>query len=185
MASPATCEAITTTDLTKYYKLLAKGKVRDLYELDDEKLLFVATDRISAYDIVLDNGVPGKGALLTTLSAFWFSILPPLIPGLKTHFLTLELPTKLKDSEVGKDYEGRSMQVRRLKVLPIESIVRGYITGSAWSEYQKRGTVHELDVGKGLSESEAFEKPIWTPSTKAEMGKHDENISPARGKYFH
>ena len=125
--------------------------------------------------------VPGKGALLTTLSAYWFSILPPLVPELKTHFLTLDLPAKLKNCDVGKDYEGRSMQVRRLEVLPIESIVRGYITGSAWSEYQKSGTVHEMDVGAGLKESEAFPEPLWTPSTKAEMGEHDENITPMKG----
>jgi phosphoribosylaminoimidazole-succinocarboxamide synthase len=182
MTSFTSREAITTTNLTEYYKRIAEGKVRDLYELDEETLLFVATDRISAYDVVLENGVPGKGALLTTLSAFWFSVLPPLVPGLKIHFLTLDLPEKLAKSEQAKDYEGRSMQVRKLEVLPIESIVRGYITGSAWSEYQKSGTVHGMEVAKGLRESEAFPEPIWTPSTKAEQGQHDENISPARGK---
>jgi phosphoribosylaminoimidazole-succinocarboxamide synthase len=182
MVSFASQKAITTTDLSKYYKLLARGKVRDLYKLDDQTLLFVATDRISAYDVVLNNGVPGKGALLTTLSAHWFSVLPPLVPGLKTHFLTLDLPKDLANSELAKDYEGRSMQVRSLEVLPIESIVRGYITGSAWSEYKKSGTVHKMEVGKGLKESEAFPEPIWTPSTKAEQGEHDENITPEEGK---
>jgi phosphoribosylaminoimidazole-succinocarboxamide synthase len=185
MASYSTRPAVTTTDLTKYYKRIAEGKVRDLYEIDEKTLLFVATDRISAYDVILENGVPGKGALLTTLSAYWFSVLPPLVPGLKTHFITLDLPSKImKDLEVAKNYEGRSMQVRKLEVLPIESIVRGYITGSAWSEYKKSETVHGMDVGAGLRESEAFPEPIWTPSTKAEQGEHDENISPAKGKVF-
>ncbi|KAE9964110.1 hypothetical protein BLS_008644 [Venturia inaequalis] len=181
MTSFTTRPTITTTDLTKYYKKIATGKVRDLYEIDENTLLFVATDRISAYDIVLSNGVPGKGALLTTLSAHWFSVLPPLITGLKTHFLTLNLPAKLQsDENVKNEYEGRSMQVRKLEVLPIESIVRGYITGSAWSEYKKSGTVHGMKVGEGLRESESFGEPIWTPSTKAEMGEHDENISPEK-----
>jgi phosphoribosylaminoimidazole-succinocarboxamide synthase len=184
MVSFTSQKAITTTDLSTYYKLLARGKVRDLYKLDDQTLLFVATDRISAYDVVLNNGVPGKGALLTTLSAHWFSVLPPLVPGLKTHFLTLDLPENLANSEVTKDYEGRSMQVRSLEVLPIESIVRGYITGSAWSEYKKSGTVHKMEVGKGLRESEVFPEPIWTPSTKAEQGEHDENITPEEGENY-
>lgn len=182
MTSFTTRPAITTTDLTKFYKKVATGKVRDLYKLDENTLLFVATDRISAYDIVLSNGVPGKGALLTTLSAHWFSVLPPLVPGLKTHFLTLDLPSKFQDDETLKhEYEGRSMQVRKLEVLPIESIVRGYITGSAWSEYKKSGTVHGMKVMEGLRESESFGEPIWTPSTKAEQGEHDENISPEKG----
>lgn len=184
MPAFTSCPTITTTDLTKLYARIATGKVRDLYELDENTLLFVATDRISAYDIVLKNGVPGKGALLTTLSAYWFSVLPSLVPELKTHFLTLDIPGQLKDSELAKDYEGRSMQVRKLEVLPIESIVRGYITGSAWSEYEKTGTVHGMKVKEGLKESESFGEPIWTPSTKAEQGEHDENISPEKGKFY-
>jgi len=179
MASSSSQEAITTTDLSAYYKPIARGKVRDLYELDSSSLLFVATDRISAYDIVLENGVKDKGALLTTLSAHWFSVLPSLIPSLKTHFITLDLPEKLAKSKDAEIFQGRSMQVRRLKVFPIESIVRGYITGSAWSEYKKSGTVHGLKMPEGMKESQKLE-PIWTPSTKAEQGEHDENISPEK-----
>ncbi|KAF2429834.1 SAICAR synthetase [Tothia fuscella] len=171
-------DAVTTTDFSAYYKHLARGKVRELYEIDASTLLFVATDRVSAYDVVLDNGIPDKGALLTTLSAFWFSTLTSRIPSLKTHFISLDMPAKLVGTNLAPIAEGRSMQVRRLKVVPIESIVRGYITGSAWSEYKKSGTVHGIKVQEGLQESQAFDKPVWTPSTKAEQGEHDENISP-------
>ena len=173
---------ITTTDLSALYKPLAKGKVRDLYELDESSLLFVATDRISAYDVILENGVPDKGALLTKLSAHWFNVLTNKIPSLKTHFISLDLPSKLANSDLAPQYSGRSMQVRKLKVIPLESIVRGYITGSAWSEYKKKGTVHGIKVPEGLVESQKLEQPLWTPSTKAEQGEHDENISPEKGK---
>jgi phosphoribosylaminoimidazole-succinocarboxamide synthase len=176
--------AITTTDLSSLFKPIAKGKVRDLYELDDNSLLFVATDRISAYDVILDNGVPDKGALLTRLSAHWFKVLTNAIPSLQTHFISLDLPTKLANSDVALQYQGRSMQVRKLKVIPLESIVRGYITGSAWSEYKKHGTVHGIEVPEGLFESQKLDRPLWTPSTKAEQGEHDENISPDKGKAF-
>ena len=175
-------KSITTTDLSALYKPVAKGKVRDLYELDANTLLFVATDRISAYDVILDNGVPDKGALLTKLSAHWFKILTNAIPSLQTHFISLDLPSKLAQSEVATQYKGRSMQVRKLKVIPLESIVRGYITGSAWSEYKKNGTVHGIKMPTGLVESQKLEQPLWTPSTKAEQGEHDENISPEQGK---
>ena len=152
-----------------------------MYELDDSSLLFVATDRISAYDVILENGVPDKGALLTKLSAHWFKVLTNAIPSLQTHFISLDLPSKLAASELAPQYAGRSMQVRKLKVIPLESIVRGYITGSAWSEYKKKGTVHGIKVPEGLVESQKLEQPLWTPSTKAEQGEHDENISPEKG----
>lgn len=174
-------EAITTTDLSALYTPLAKGKVRDLYQLDQSTLLFVATDRISAYDVILSNGVPDKGALLTKLSAHWFRVLSKAIPSLKTHFITLDLPRKLSSTNYAGQYRGRSMQVRSLKVIPLESIVRGYITGSAWSEYMKSGTVHGISMPKGLVESQKLEAPIWTPSTKADQGEHDENIRPDKG----
>jgi phosphoribosylaminoimidazole-succinocarboxamide synthase len=171
---------VTTTDLSALYKPLAKGKVRDLYELDALSLLFIATDRISAYDVILDNGVPDKGALLTQLSAHWFKVLTNAIPSLQTHFISLDLPEKIANSDLASQYEGRSMQVRKLKVIQLESIVRGYITGSAWSEYKKSGTVHGIPMPSGLQESQKLEQPIWTPSTKAEQGEHDENISPEK-----
>ncbi|KAI9759484.1 MAG: hypothetical protein M4579_002324 [Chaenotheca gracillima] len=167
-------------DLSSHLPLVARGKVRQVFAIDDSTLLFVATDRISAYDVVLENGIPSKGALLTLLSAHWFSLLKTWLPTLRTHFLTLDLPIQLRLSGRTHQLRNRSMQVRRLKVFPIESIVRGYVTGSAWVEYQKTGTIHGMRVAPGLRESEKLEKPLWTPSTKAEMGAKDENISPER-----
>ncbi|KAF1814847.1 Phosphoribosylaminoimidazole-succinocarboxamide synthase [Eremomyces bilateralis CBS 781.70] len=171
---------LTSTDLGRYYKLLGQGKVRDVYEIDAKTLLFVATDRISAFDVVLENGIPNKGKILTLMSRFWFTQIPKLLPSasLETHFISLDLPKALAGTKEGELYQDRSMQVKRLKVFPIESIVRGYITGSAWSEYKKSGTVHGINVGEGLQESQQFPTPLWTPSTKAEAGQHDENITP-------
>ena len=163
-------------DLEGALPLLASGKVRDLYEVDPKILLFVASDRISAYDVIMSNVIPSKGILLTLLTAHWFRTLSSAIPGLKTHFLTLELPSAVPP-RLRSHLANRSMQVRRLKVFPIEAIVRGYITGSAWSEYQRSGTVNGKQMPTGLRESEAFPEPIYTPSTKAELGQHDENIT--------
>lgn len=116
------------------------------------------------------------------MSVHWFKVLSQRIPSLKTHFLTLDLPKQLASKTgLAASLRKRSMQVRRLDVLPIESIVRGYITGSAWAEYRKTGTVHGLEMPQGLRESEKLETPLWTPSTKAELGSKDENISPQRG----
>jgi phosphoribosylaminoimidazole-succinocarboxamide synthase len=190
MAEPDT--VVTKTSLEALPKI-AEGKVRDLYGVDSKTLLFVASDRISAYDVIMENvsgpailsfrlivyfqGVPSKGKLLTLLSAHWFKLLPTLIPDLRTHFLTLSLPSSIPGSEHVK-LQKRSMQVRRLKIFPIEAIVRGYITGSAWKEYQRSGTVHKMPIVAGLKESEAFPQgAIYTPSTKAEAGQNDENIS--------
>ncbi|KAJ5668012.1 uncharacterized protein N7477_006582 [Penicillium maclennaniae] len=171
-------EALATTDLQGALPLVARGKVRDLYEVDDKTLLFIATDRISAYDVIMENGIPNKGVLLTLCTKTWFKILTEAVPGLRTHFLTLDLPPQIPAS-LRPVLQNRSMQVRKLRILPIEAIVRGYITGSAWIEYQKSGTVHGLAIPAGLQESEAFPNgPIYTPSTKAELGEHDENIHP-------
>ncbi|OBT56301.1 phosphoribosylaminoimidazole-succinocarboxamide synthase [Pseudogymnoascus sp. 24MN13] len=139
---------------------IAEGKVRDLYEVDEKTLLFVASDRISAYDVIMKNGVPSKGALLTLLSSHWFSVLPTLVPGLRTHFVTLDLPPSVPESQRAA-LRNRSMQVRKFKIFPIEAIVRGYITA-------------------GLKEAEPFPQgAIYTPSTKAEAGANDENIHPS------
>lgn len=162
-------------------KKIASGKVREIYEIDSQSLLFVATDRISAYDVIMKNGVPQKGALLTLMTAHWFNLFKEKIPDLKTHLLSASVPASIASSlpaEVSNQLRLRTMHVRRLKVLPLESIVRGYITGSAWSEYKKTGTVHGIAMPKGLQESQKLEKPLWTPSTKAEVGDKDENISP-------
>ncbi|GIZ38071.1 hypothetical protein CKM354_000149700 [Cercospora kikuchii] len=173
----SSAEVVTTIDEKSVgLKKIASGKVREIFEVDEQTLLFVATDRISAYDVILTNGVPNKGALLTQLSAHWFSLTSKHFPELKTHLKSTSLPTSVP-SNLAPQLEKRSMQVRRVPVIPLESIVRGYITGSAWSEYKKSGTVHGMPAPAGLQESQKLEKPLWTPSTKAEQGEHDENIS--------
>ncbi|KAK0628571.1 putative phosphoribosylaminoimidazole-succinocarboxamide synthase [Bombardia bombarda] len=178
MATNTPVPVVTSIELASLPKL-ASGKVRDLYTVDAQTLLFVTTDRISAYDVIMANGVPLKGAILTQISAHWFRVLSGAVPGLKTHFLTLTPPAALTPAE-RQLVRARSMQVRKLRVFPLEAIVRGYITGSAWSEYQKSGTVHGLPQPAGLSQCEPFPEPIYTPSTKAELGQHDENISPQK-----
>ena len=151
-----------------------RGKVRDLYDLGD-RLLIVATDRVSAFDVVLPNGIAGKGAVLTQLSAFWFERTASVVPN---HFLRLadgsqadELPFELPPELIG-----RSTIVRKAERLPVECIVRGYMAGSAWVEYQERGTVCGVRMPAGLQESERFPEPLFTPTTKADVG-HDENLS--------
>ncbi|CUS23823.1 LAQU0S12e00848g1_1 [Lachancea quebecensis] len=173
------------TNLDGILPLLAKGKVRDIYEVDSKTLLFVATDRISAYDVIMKNTIPEKGVLLTKLSEFWFSYLSDdvrnhlvEIPENKTIFDLL--PPQLSEPKYKSQLEGRCMLIQKFKLIPLEVIVRGYITGSAWKEYKKTGTVHGLQAPGGLQESEEFPTPIFTPSTKAEQGEHDENISPAQ-----
>ncbi|EPS41353.1 hypothetical protein H072_4751 [Dactylellina haptotyla CBS 200.50] len=171
--------AVTRTDLNGALPLLARGKVRDVYTLNDSELLFVATDRISAYDVIMENGIPSKGKLLTAVSVFWFDYLSSTC---RNHYVTNSIARVLEsvpDSEregVKSQLDGRSMIVRKFKVFPVEAIVRGYITGSAWSEYQKYGTVHGIKVAEGLKESQEFERPIYTPSTKAEQGEHGTSI---------
>ncbi|KAJ7068712.1 phosphoribosylaminoimidazole-succinocarboxamide synthase, partial [Mycena amicta] len=158
--------------------LLSKGKVRDIYTTSDpESLLFVASDRISAYDVILKNGIPQKGQLLTQISLFWFEKLAHIIPN---HFITADIramPAEVREYE--EQLAGRTMLVRKAQVVPLEAIVRGYLTGSAWAEYKKSGTVHGIALPEGLVESQRLPEPIFTPSTKAEQGQHDENISPA------
>ncbi|KAJ7591246.1 SAICAR synthetase [Mycena floridula] len=167
--------------------LLSRGKVRDIYSLPSAPncLLFVASDRISAYDVVLKNGIPRKGLLLTQISAFWFEKLKHIVPNhvLATDLFSPSLPEQYKD--VQQDLvpyrnilQGRSMLVKKAKVVKLEAIVRGYVTGSAWSEYKSRGTVHGMALPPGLRECEKLPKPLFTPSTKADIGEHDENIGP-------
>lgn len=171
---------VLSIDLKSLPKV-ASGKVRDLYDLDANTLLFVSSDRTSAYDVVMDNGVPGRGTILTMISAFWFRLLSERVPGLKTHFLTLQPPSSVLTADELALIRGRSMQVRKLKIFPVEAIVRGYLAGSAWAEYSAHGTVHGLPMPAGLRQCEALPTgPIYTPSTKAELGQHDENITPAR-----
>lgn len=181
MSTPPTVTQIDSQVEQHGLKKIASGKVREIYEIDPQSLLFVATDRISAYDVIMKNGVPQKGALLTLMTAHWFNLFKEKTPDLKTHLLSASVPESVAKSlpaEVAEQLRLRTMHVRRLKVLPLESIVRGYITGSAWSEYKKSGTVHGIAMPKGLQESQKLETPLWTPSTKAEVGDKDENISP-------
>lgn len=156
-----------------YLKLLFRGKVRDIYDLGDE-LLLVATDRLSAFDVVFPDPIPGKGEILTQLSLFWFEKLKDIIP----HHLSKKPVEELFNNEADRKlYSQRSMRVCKTKPLPVEAIVRGYITGSGWSDYQKTGSVCGIRLPANLQESAKLEQPIFTPSTKAEAGAHDENIS--------
>jgi len=155
-------------------KLFAKGKVRDIYEVGDN-LLLVSTDRISAFDVIVGQGIPFKGMVLTKISEFWFNYVKDVIPN---HLITTnvdEYPDECKEYAV--DLKGRSMLVKKAKVVPIECIVRGYITGSGWNDYLATGEISGIKLAGGLQESEKFPEPIFTPSTKAEIGEHDENIS--------
>ncbi|GBE13867.1 MAG TPA: phosphoribosylaminoimidazolesuccinocarboxamide synthase [Desulfobacteraceae bacterium] len=160
--------------------LLHRGKVRDMYGVPghDDKLLMVATDRISAYDVVMADPIPDKGKILTRLSLFWFDLLGDIVPN---HLISAEVD---QYPEVCRPYreqlEGRSMLVRRTKVMPYECIVRGYLSGSFWQAYQKDTNVCGFRLPAGLRESDKFEKTLFTPSTKAELGEHDENISMSR-----
>ncbi|KAL9114281.1 MAG: hypothetical protein Q9227_001703 [Pyrenula ochraceoflavens] len=170
----------TQPDLRGALPLISRGKVREIYEIKSvpNRLLFVASDRISAFDVNVGNGVPDKGAILTLISHHWFHVLTSSIKGLRTHFLDLKLPDEIPPS-AQDELRFRSMQVRRLKVFPIEAIVRGYITGSAWSEYKKTRTLSNGEMlPDGLKESQEFPGgPRFTPSTKAEAGGTDENIT--------
>jgi phosphoribosylaminoimidazole-succinocarboxamide synthase len=161
-------------------RLLAKGKVRDVYEVDEDHLLFVATDRISAFDVIMKNGIPGKGILLTRISQFWFNWLGDAIPH---HFVTGELSEMPASVRAYADQlEGRSMLVKKLRILPVEAIVRGYLAGSGWKTYEKSGQVCGIDLPAGLLECSELPRPLYTPSTKAELGGHDINISPDEAK---
>ncbi|HKT12997.1 MAG TPA: phosphoribosylaminoimidazolesuccinocarboxamide synthase [Terriglobia bacterium] len=154
--------------------LLSRGKVRDIYAVGDDKLLVVATDRISAFDVILDEPIPDKGRVLTQLSCFWFDRFLGLVP---THFLTADLQEYPEELQAfGDELEGRSMLVKKAEPFPIECVVRGYLAGSGWKEYRSSGTVCGIKLPAGLVESSRLDQPIFTPATKAQTG-HDENIS--------
>ncbi|HEY1463028.1 MAG TPA: phosphoribosylaminoimidazolesuccinocarboxamide synthase [Terriglobales bacterium] len=164
---------ITHTDFPEL-ELFASGKVRDIYTLDKNHLLFVATDRISAFDYVLATGIPHKGSVLTQLSMFWFEFLKDTVAN---HIVTADVnqyPTTT--NKYSDQLRGRSMMVRRAEMFPVECVVRGYISGSAWKEYKADGTVCGIQLPAGLKESDKLPEPIFTPATKAVSG-HDENIS--------
>ncbi|MCH7660810.1 MAG: phosphoribosylaminoimidazolesuccinocarboxamide synthase [Euryarchaeota archaeon] len=154
--------------------LISRGKVRDNYAVDDDHLLIVASDRLSAFDVVLPTPIPGKGAVLTALSYFWFARTGGIVAN---HLSDMSLEDAVPDAAERAPLVGRSMVVRRLEPLPIEAIVRGYIEGSGWKEYQRGGTVCGIALPEGLRRADKLPETLFTPSTKAEMGAHDENIS--------
>ncbi|MBI4804685.1 MAG: phosphoribosylaminoimidazolesuccinocarboxamide synthase [Desulfovibrio sp.] len=167
-------QVITNTDITQY-PLLSRGKVRDIYQVADDVLLIVTTDRISAFDVILPDPVPYKGVILNKITIFWMEKFKNLV---KNHLLATEpadFPAPLKAHADMLD--GRAVLVRKAKPLPIECIVRGYITGSGWKDYKATGKVCGHALPANLRESDKLEKPLFTPSTKAELGSHDENIT--------
>ena len=167
--------AMLTTTITSL-PLLARGKVRDNYAVGDDRMLMVATDRLSAFDVVLREGIPGKGELLTQMAMFWFARLGHILP----NHLTGEDPESVVTASERAQVRGRSMLVKRLRPLPIEAIVRGYLAGSGWKEYQQSQSVCGVVLPPGLENASKLPAPIFTPATKAEAGDHDENIDFSR-----
>ncbi len=161
----------------KSLPLLARGKVRDIYSIGDDHLLIVTTDRLSAFDVVLPDPIPGKGAVLTAVSNFWFERTRNLV---QNHLADISLESVLPDAEERAQVEGRSIIVRKMKALPVEAIVRGYLIGSGWKDYQAAGSVCGIPLPAGLQMADQLPEAIYTPSTKAEVGDHDENIDFAR-----
>ena len=153
-------------------KLVNRGKVRDVYDLGDA-LLFVATDRLSAFDVVMTTGIPRKGEVLTQISLFWFDLLKDV----PNHLISADVSTRPELAPYVKDLQGRSLIARKAKVLPIECIVRGYLVGSGWKDYCKTGKVSGLELRAGYKQASKLDEPLFTPSTKAEQGEHDEAIS--------
>lgn len=155
-------------------KLLYRGKVRDLYEIDSEHMLVVTSDRISAFDVILPTPIPGKGEILTTISSFWFSRTRDIV---HNHITDIPVGEVLADPQTVRDYAGRAIVVRRLEALPIEAVVRGYLIGSGWRDYQTTGEVCGIRPPPGLRLADKLPEPLFTPATKAAVGDHDENIS--------
>src|SRR3954451_1261852 len=152
---------------------LYSGKVRDIYDAGDDRLLMVTSDRISAFDVVMNEPVPGKGRVLTAMTAFWLDHLRDVAG---SHLISTSLDDVPADTRQ-PDWEGRVMLCHRAEMLPVECIVRGYLSGSAWKEYKASGTMHGTTLRSGLQESDQLPEPVFTPSTKAEIGLHDENIT--------
>jgi len=165
-------ETLFESNLTSL-PLVARGKVRDIYGVGDDHLLIVTTDRLSAFDVVLPDPVPGKGAVLTAVSNFWFERTRNIVPN---HLAALSLAEVLPDPQERMQVEGRAIVVRKLRTLPVEAVVRGYLIGSGWKDYQRSGRVCGIDLPAGLRMAERLPGAIYTPSTKAALGSHDENI---------
>ncbi|MGR9045671.1 MAG: phosphoribosylaminoimidazolesuccinocarboxamide synthase [Gammaproteobacteria bacterium] len=173
MNAPAVLYESSLSHLT----LRARGKVRDIYDVDDQHMLIVTTDRLSAFDVILPDPIPGKGRVLTHVSNFWFAKLQHVLPN---HLTDIPLAAVLPDPAERNQVEGRAIIVKKLRPLPVEAIVRGYLIGSGWKDYQRTGTVCGIELPSGLQQAQQLPEAIFTPSTKAEMGDHDENISFSR-----
>jgi phosphoribosylaminoimidazole-succinocarboxamide synthase len=167
---PAT--TVYETDI-KSLPLIHKGKVRDIYAIDDRYMLIITTDRVSAFDVILPTPIPGKGAILTQVSNFWFKHLAQIVPN---HLSDIGLEDILPDPAERAQAEGRSIIVKRLKALPVEAIVRGYLIGSGWKDYQETGAVCGIPLPEGLRLADRLPEAIYTPSTKADVGDHDINV---------
>jgi len=156
-----------------HLSLVARGKVRDIYAVGDDHLLIVTTDRLSAYDVILPDPVPGKGEVLTKISDFWFRMMEDIVPN---HLTGRTLDAVISDRALANDLQSRSVIVKRLQPLPIEAVVRGYLIGSGWRDYQGTGSVCGIRLPKGLRQADQLAEPVFTPATKAAAGDHDENI---------
>jgi len=154
--------------------LIGRGKVRDIYSVDEDHLLIVTTDRLSAYDVVMPDPVPGKGAVLTKISLFWFRMMRDII---ENQLTDLTVPDVVKDPDTRELLADRALVVKRLKPLPIEAVVRGYLIGSGWKDYQETGRVCGIELPAGLQQADQLPATMFTPASKAEAGDHDENIS--------
>ena len=157
----------------KSLPLISNGKVRDIYSIDDQHMLIVTSDRLSAFDVILPDPIPGKGSVLTEVSNFWFERCEDIIPNHLTNILVKDV---IKDSDELELLEGRSIIVRKLRALPVEAVVRGYLIGSGWKDYQAAGSVCGIKLPAGLQQAEKLPQPLYTPASKAEVGEHDENI---------
>jgi phosphoribosylaminoimidazole-succinocarboxamide synthase len=171
MSNPLT--ALHQSDI-KTLPLLNRGKVRDIYDVDKDHMLIVTTDRLSAFDVILPDPIPGKGTILTSVSNFWFVKTQHIIAN---HLTDITLDEVLPDAAERKPIEGRGIVVRKLNPLPVEAIVRGYLIGSGWNDYQKTGAVCGISLPEGLQQAQQLPEAIFTPSTKADVGGHDENIN--------
>ena len=156
-----------------FTKKIVSGKVRDIYEVNNDKLLIVVSDRISAYDFIMPNNIPDKGILLNKISEFWFNFSKDIIPN---HIISTDINDFPKEFQ-NDAFKGRSMLVKKLKMLPVECIIRGYISGSGWESYVSNSSICDITLPEGLKESQKLPTPLFTPSTKAALGNHDENIS--------
>jgi phosphoribosylaminoimidazole-succinocarboxamide synthase len=171
-------KALHTTHI-KSLPLLHKGKVRDIYDIDDRHMLIVTTDRISAFDVVMPSAIPGKGVVLNQVTRFWMEKLAHIVPN---HLSDMPLEQVLPDANERAEVEDHAMIVRKLKALPVEAIVRGYLIGSGWKDYQQTGSVCGIELPPGLKLADRLPQVIYTPSTKADLGAHDENIDFARSE---